>query len=95
MICDYRGTRHDFRNVALRLIPGTRVPPFRTRGVLELFVLGGGMKVNGKLVLGGGFCVVEADTEVTLGSSFGVELIAWSEGRVEWLDREQPDLFGF
>jgi hypothetical protein len=95
MICDYRGTQNDFRNVALKMIPGTRVPPFRTRRIVEIFVLGGGMKVNGKLVLGGSFCVIEPDTEVTMGSSFGAEFIAWSEGRIEWLDAVAPDLFGF
>lgn len=95
LICDYGGTQHDFRNVVLRMIPGSRLPPFRTRRIVEIFVLGGGMKVNGKLVLGGGFCVIEPDCEVTMGSGFGVEFIAWSEGRIEWLDAERPDLFGF
>lgn len=95
LICDYRGTRNDFRNVALRMIPGTRVPPFRAHRSIELFVLGGGMKVNGKLALGGSFCVIEPGTEVSMGSGFGVELIAWSEGRIEWLDAPRPDLFGF
>lgn len=95
MICDYQGTAHDFRNVALTMIPGTRVPPLRTRAPVEIFVLGGGMKVNGKLVLGGGFCVIEPDAQVQISSSFGVSLIAWSEAPVEWLERPQPDLFGF
>lgn len=95
MICDYRGTTHDFRNVALTLIPGTRVPAFRTRALVEIYVLGGGMKVNGKLALAGGFCVIEPDTEVMLSSGYGVQFIAWSEGRMEWLDRQQSDLFGF
>lgn len=95
LICDYHGTRHDFRNVALRLNPGTQVPPFRTRRLVEIFVLGGGMKVNGRLVLGGGFCVIEPDAEVSMASSFGVEFIAWSEGRIDWLDAARPDLFGF
>lgn len=95
LICDYHGTRHDFRNVVLRLNPGTQVPPFRTRRLVEIFVLGGGMKVNGRLVLGGGFCVIEPDAEVSMASSFGVEFIAWSEGRIDWQDAARPDLFGF
>lgn len=95
MICDYKGTSHDFRNVALTLIPGTKVPQFRTSALVEIFVLGGGMKVNGQLVLAGGFCIIEPDCDVTLSSGFGAQLIAWSEGRVQWADAARVDLFGF
>jgi len=95
MICDYRGTRHDFRNVALTLIPGTNVPPFRTRNLVEIFVIGGGIQVNGKLVLSGGFCMIELDAEVHMKSGYGAQFIAWSEGRIDWLDAQRPDLFEF
>ena len=95
MICDYQGTSHDFRNVALTFNPGTRIPPFRTQAPIEIFMLGGGMKVNGKLVLSGGFCIIEADTEVILSSGFGGQFIAWSEAPVQWSDSSRPDLFGF
>ncbi len=95
LICDYAGTVHDFRNCALNLIPGTRVPPLRTSAPLEMFMIGGGLKVNQQLLLAGGFCVVEAGTQVTLSSAFGAHLIAWSEAPIEWLDGERPDLFGF
>lgn len=95
MICDYHGTRHDFRNVSLTLIPGTRIPAFRTRNLVEIFVIGGGIQVNGKLVLGSGFCVIEPDAEVHMKSGYGALLIAWSEGPVDWLDGQRPDLFGF
>lgn len=95
LICDYRGTAHDFRNCALTLIPGTRVPRFRTRAPLELFVIGGGVKVNGGLVLGAGFCVIEAAAAVELASDFGACVIAWSEAPIEWLDASGTDLFGF
>jgi hypothetical protein len=95
MICDYKGTAHDFRNVSLTLIPGTKVPPFRTRALIEIFVLGGAMKVNGKLVLAGGFCIIEPDAEVTISSGYGAQFIAWSEAPVQWADSERPDLFGF
>ena len=95
LICDYSGTRHDYRNSALTMIPGTRVPAFRTTAPIELFMIGGGAKINGRLALGGGFCVIEAGTQVELSSDFGAYLIAWSEGPVEWLDGERTDLFGF
>ncbi|MDM0045050.1 hypothetical protein QTH91_11205 [Variovorax dokdonensis] len=95
LICDYRGTRHDFRNAALTLIPGTCVPAFRARSLIEIFVLGGGIQVNGQLVLAGGFCVIEPDANVYMKSGFGAHLIGWSEGPIEWLDGQRPDLFGF
>ena len=95
LICDYRGTSHDFRNAALTLIPGTNVPAFRTRSLVEIFVIGGGIQVNGKLVLGGGFCVIEPDADVHMKSGYGAQLVAWSEGRIDWLDGQRPDLFGF
>lgn len=95
LICDYKGTSHDFRNTAITMIPGTRVPAFTTSAPLELFVIGGGMKVNGQLVLSGGFCVIEAESQVEMSSSFGAYFLAWSEGPVKWLNSERSDLFGF
>jgi hypothetical protein len=95
LICDYSGTPHDFRNSALTMIPGTRVPPFRTKAPIEIFMIGGGAKINGQLALGGGFCVIEAGTQVEFSSDFGAYLIAWSEAPVEWLDGKRTDLFGF
>ncbi|MFM6990312.1 MAG: cupin domain-containing protein [Rhodoferax sp.] len=95
MICDYSGTKHDFRNVSLTLIPGTTLPPFKTKNLIEIFVIGGGIQVNGKLVLGGGFCVIEPNTQVHMKSGFGAQFIAWSEGRIDWEDTDRSDLFGF
>jgi hypothetical protein len=95
LICDYSGTPHDYRNAALTMIPGTRVPGFRTAAPIEIFMIGGGAKLNGRLVLGGGFCVVEAGTQVELVSDFGAYLIVWSEAPIEWLDAKRTDLFGF
>jgi hypothetical protein len=95
LICDYRGTAHDFRHCALTLIPGTRIPPFRTAAPLELFMIGGGVRVNGSLVLAGGFGVIEAGTQVEMASDFGAYLLAWSEAPIAWTDRAGGDLFGF
>ncbi|SFQ68901.1 hypothetical protein SAMN05216567_12676 [Variovorax sp. OK605] len=95
LICDYKGTPHDYRNTALTLIPQTRVPVFITRAPVEIFMIGGGMKVNGQLVLGGGFCMIEAGAQVRMSSGFGAFFLAWSEAPIEWLDGERADLFGF
>ncbi len=48
-----------------------------------------------KLVLSGGFCVVEPGTQVQMSSGFGAFFLAWSEAPVEWLDGPRADLFGF
>jgi hypothetical protein len=95
MICDYKGTPHDFRNVAVTFNPGTKVPPFRTRAPIDIFMIAGGAKINGQLILGGGFCVIAAGTQVEFLSDFGAYLIVWSEAPIEWLDAKRPDLFGF
>ena len=95
LICDYSGTPHDYRNSALTMIPGTRVPTFRTAAPIEIFMIGGGAKINGQLLLGGGFCVIEAETQVELLSDFGAYLIAWSEAPVKWPEANRTDLFGF
>jgi len=95
LICDYRGTSHDFRNTALTMIPGTHVPAFQTRAPVEIFMIGGGLKINGELLLSGGFCVIEANAVVELSTAFGGYFLAWSEAPIKWLDREGTDLFGF
>lgn len=95
LISDYHGTPHDFRNAAMTLIPGTRVPPFATRAPIEIFVIAGSFEINKQLATGGGFCMVEAGAQVRLASTHGAFLIAWSEAPVQWLDGERPDLFGF
>jgi hypothetical protein len=96
MISDYRGTAHDFRNVALTLIPGTHVPAFQTRAPIEIFVIAGALEVNGQVAPGGGFCMIEGDAQVKMSSGAGTFLVAWSEAPVQWLDEAvRPDPFGF
>ena len=95
LICDYKGTTHDFRNTALTLIPGAKVPPFTSCAPIEIFVIAGGFKINGSLALGGGFCVIEPGTQVQLSSDFGAFLLVWSEAPIQWQDQARTDLFGF
>jgi hypothetical protein len=95
LIADYHGTAHNFRNAALTLNPGTRVPPFTTSAPIEIFVVAGCFEINGQLATGGGFCMVEAGAQVQLSSASGAFLIAWSEAPVQWLDGPRSDLFGF
>lgn len=95
LISDYRGTAHNFRNAALTLIPGTRVPPFITSAPIEIFLIAGSLEINGQHAESGGFCIIDGATQVQLSSSHGAFLIAWSEAPVQWLDSANPDLFGF
>lgn len=95
LISDYEGTGHNFRNSALTLRPGTRLPVFRTSAPIELFVVAGDLQMNGKFVTSGGFGIIEDNTQVHMSSEYGVFLIAWAEGAIEWQDRSVADLFGF
>jgi hypothetical protein len=95
LISNYHGTAHDFRNAALTLIPGTRVPAFQARAPIELFVVGGAIEINGQVAPAASFCMVEGNAQVQLSSAHGGFVIAWSEAPVQWLDAERPDLFGF
>jgi hypothetical protein len=95
LISDYKGTGLDFRNAALTLRPGTRLPVFRTSAPIELFLIAGDLEFNGKFLTSGGFAILEGHRQFQMGSSFGAFLIAWAEGPVEWQDTPADDLFGF
>lgn len=95
MIFDYGETPFARRNVQLRLLPYTRMPPFRTTAPVDLFVIGGDLALNGEREGAGGFFVVEEGALVEMGTEFGALVLAWSEGPVEWQDAARGDPFGF
>ena len=95
MIFDYAPTEHDSRNVQLRLLPGTRVPTFRTTAPLDLFVIGGDLSIGGEAQGAGSFFVIEADAQAAMATRYGALLLAWSEGPIAWAGVEAGDLFGF
>lgn len=95
LISDYAGTGHNFRNTALTLRPGTRLPVFRTTAPIELFVVAGDLQMNGKFVTSGGFGIIDGNSQVHMSSEYGALVIAWAEGAIEWQDRSADDLFGF
>lgn len=102
-IFDYAGTGSDHRFVQLALRPGSRIPPWRAGGLTEFWVRGGLLDVDGRTVRANCFVVVPAGCTVALGSPFGALLLAWAEGREQWLEGEgrhgplavRSSLFGY
>lgn len=104
MIFDHARPNHDRRravatprrHVSLSLLPGACVPAFRTRALLEFFVIGGQATVADREAGPACFVIVEPDTEVAIRSDFGAHLLAWADGPTDWCDgASRPDLFGF
>ncbi len=96
LVFDYAGTGTDRRLVQLSLFPGARLPAHVTSSLVEFFLLGGDVRVNGKSATGGSFVVIEPDAEVDIASTYGARLLAWAEGPAPWADgRARPDCYGF
>jgi len=95
-VFDYAGTGTDRRMVQLALLPGTRVPAHVASSLVEFFLLGGDLQVNGKSAAGGSFVVIEPDAEIDMATNYGARLLAWAEGPAPWSDgRARPDCYGF
>ena len=94
MVFDYRETEHDRRNVQLRLLPGTRTPPFETTAPIDLYVVGGDLSANSRTVGSGGFMVIEPGTRLELSTRYGANVIAWAEGPTRPAE-DLPCLMGF
>ena len=96
LVFDYAGTGTDRRLVQLSLLPGTRLPAHVTSALLEFFLLGGDLRVNGVAAAAGSFVVIQPDTEIDISSAYGARLLAWAEGPASWADgKPRPDCYGF
>jgi hypothetical protein len=95
MIFDYSLSAGEHRYVQMAMLPGSSIPPFRTRAALEIWVRAGDLRAGGKLAYANCFALVEPGATVQLSSDFGVLFHAWSDAPIEWLDEPRPDLFGF
>jgi hypothetical protein len=95
MLFDYVGEVHYARYSHLVLAPGTQVPAHRTTGMTDLFVLAGEIRAGDIAAGSGCYVVIDADTELTLATSYGARLLAWADGPVHWLDGvKRADLYG-
>jgi hypothetical protein len=96
MIFDYSQSAGEHRYVQMAMLPGSSVPPFVTRGPLELWLRAGDLRVNHAAAYSNCFVIVEAGATVELSSQFGALFHAWSDARIDWADgKARPDLFGF
>lgn len=94
MVFDYRETEHDWRNVQLRLLPGTVTTPFETTAPIDIYVVGGDLSAGCESVGSGGFMVIEEGVRVQLSTRYGVSFIAWAEGPTR-PQEDLPCLMGF
>jgi hypothetical protein len=102
-IFDYAGTGSAHRFVQLSLSPGTACPTWRCTHLIELWVRGGLLQVNGQVAHANCFVVIEPGAVVQMGSPFGVLMLAWAEGPEDWTEpaalstarAQRSSLFGF
>ncbi|MCX7227510.1 MAG: hypothetical protein NTW15_00575 [Burkholderiales bacterium] len=97
MVFDYAGTGDAHRMVQLSIRPQVRVPRLRATDHVELWVRGGLLEVDGRIVHAGCFVVIEPGAEFELASPFGALLLGWAEGTLEWVEppAAPAELFGF
>lgn len=102
-IFDYAGTGSKHRFVQLSLRPGADVPAWRASAMVDLWVRGGLLHVDGHIVHANCFVCIPAGTVVRLRAPHGALVLAWAEGPEQWLDPQpadtvravSPSLFGF
>jgi hypothetical protein len=99
-IFDYAGTGSDHRFAQLHLRPGLRCPPWRAGALTEFWVRAGLLQVAGREAHANSFVVIEPGATVELAAPHGALLLAWAEGREQWLDAAASaapprSLFGF
>lgn len=97
-IFDYAGTGSAHRMVQLALRPSTVLPVFAVDGLVELWIRGGAIDVNGRVAGANCFVILEPGATVRIGSRFGALLLAWAESPARWVDAPPEDaagLFGF
>jgi hypothetical protein len=85
-VFDYAGTGSTHRYVQLHAAPGHLCPRWRATALVELWVRGGQLWVNGRCALANSFVVIEVGAEVELAAPHGALVLAWSEGVETWLD---------
>lgn len=95
---DYAGTGSAHRMTQLTLAPGALLPAFETSALVELWIRGGAIEINGRSAHANCFVLIEPATLVHIGSRFGAMLLAWAEGPARWADAAPADAnepFGF
>jgi hypothetical protein len=102
-IFDYAGTGSEHRFVQVWIGPRAECPVWHCRKLVEFWVRGGLLQINGHAAHANCFVVIEPGATVRMSSQFGALLLAWAEGPEEWQDAaaigraraRQPSLFGY
>jgi len=96
MIFDYAHTDDRHRMFQWSLLPQTVLPAWRSGALVEFWVRGGALVVNGRPAHANCFVIVEPDAQVELASPFGALVIGWAEAPLDWSDGPaRADPFGF
>lgn len=96
VIFDYAPAGGEHRYVEMGMLPGSKAPAFMTTALLEFWMRGGDLRVDGKTAHANCFAIIEPGATIELASDFGALFHVWSEGRMQWADGvTRPDLFGF
>ena len=94
-VFDYTQTEFNRRHLQLRLLPSTQVPAFHAGGGIDVFIIGGDLKVGNETRIAGDFFVIEEGALVEFSTQFGALFLAWSEGRSLWVNASASDFWGF
>ncbi len=100
---DYAGTGHAHRFVQLAFAPGTECPVWTASGLVELWIRGGLLEIDGQVSHANTFVSIEPGAQVHWRSPHGALVLAWAEGPEAWVDgaanhgsrSARTSLFGF
>ncbi|HVL58060.1 MAG TPA: cupin domain-containing protein [Burkholderiaceae bacterium] len=92
---DYAGTGTERRLCELTLWPRTAPLRVQHSALTDLYLLAGDLRLNGRVVVGPSFVVIEPSAELTLYSEYGCALLAWAEGPAWCADGTGRELYGF
>jgi hypothetical protein len=95
MVFDYAGTGLTRRCVQLRLLPGTKVGPFRAAGAIDIYVVGGDLSAGRECAGSGDFMVIDPDAVCALDTRYGCLAFFWLEGPAVCVDSGAPLLAPF
>ena len=83
-IYDYAGSGSAHRFVQLSLAPQSACPAWRATALVEFWVRGGLLQLNGQTVHANCFVIIEPGARVEMASPFGAQMLAWAEGAEDW-----------
>jgi hypothetical protein len=93
---DYAGTATEDRRLS-GLVLWPRTPSLRLRhtALTDFFVIAGDLRIDGRVVSGPAFVIVEPGARFEMRSEYGCSLLAWAEGPGFSESDEDAELYGY